>query len=1084
MWKDIRNPLTPGTRIPMQNGAIYTIGDVIGRGGLSLVYAATTKGGTMQSVIKEFYPAPGKSNQIYAQRNAEGRVCCIEGYQAQFAAAKALFESEAIIGGDAANITAQVLSFWEYHDGYAVMKRESADMRSLKTLVHDWEAEGGLLSPNGKKADTVSDYKDITRVNYALAIIDSTLAAVCAIHEKYLHLDLSSSNVIWACREPATGRNGFAVISDFGSAASLDEDGKFRPNYNLFSSKGFAAPEVYRRNCELDRKTDLFSVGMLLIYLCIGEDAFTRDFACVESKPSRWLKRDIGNIDLNIPRLFPEKLYEILLNALVERKYETAQEMQKDIRQLYDSTRIYIAEQETSLVSVGQKIQGVPGDAHYVSRKEIKGILARLQCNVNPIITGIGGIGKTTLARRFAMEYGGGRPYFVSFISFVGSFRKTIASLGNYDSNDREKEQKSLDDQFAEGLALLKSCSSNYVLIIDNVDTKTDFRSDPDFHYLQKMKMHFIFTTRNEMGREDIETVHLDRMDEDSCLELMKSYLGDYRNKEHDDTLKAIIAQINAHTLTCELLAKTLRDGFGLTPEDVLASLRDSKLDDERWCEIQSAYNLDYIPRTVLAHLRTAFNLSALSDEMKRILSSFCLAEYGLTKQYIEHLFSVDEWKIIREARNRGWLMCRNESIEWDDYPTKECEEPIHRSDSKIVYILHPVIRAVCLLDQNTQPMWKRNKSFIREFAIIDFFQSCDPAWDRNHKKSEQIFQNVEKMKDFFEIEHEDPECACLLYLHLLKQYRFLFQIKYKIDPAILRQYQQGLVRVCRLLDHNSGLFYIALYHIAQELAAPSHYQKLYIHMYLSYMRLNIDSVQNSAYVEKFLKHMASRNYGHRLLNCADNGQVYLLLKDYSQAYCESSTGFWPSNVYKTLIESEEIYESTAPHMWRGLTAELVFERAQVLIISALHTDKTEEALSFAKFTVYDIEAHGYIQPWSLNPCVHTVTKHTQIQSEWKSGKIAMRYQSWFRSEYYRSCIRENEAREDQEWLIFVHPKECLLNLILMCETAYHVAMKANQKSLATEFKEKYSYYLFLLKSHYSDRIRGAANRRSPFSAD
>ena len=185
-------------------------------------------------------------------------------------------------------------------------------MRSLKTLVHDWEAEGGLLSPNGKKADTVSDYKDITRVNYALAIIDSTLAAVCAIPEKYLHLDLSSSNVIWACREPATGRNGFAVISDFGSAVSVDEDGKFRPNYNLFSSKGFAAPEVYRRNCELDRKTDLFSVGMLLIYLCIGEDAFTRDFACVESKPSRWLKRDIGNIDLNIPRLFPEKLYEIL----------------------------------------------------------------------------------------------------------------------------------------------------------------------------------------------------------------------------------------------------------------------------------------------------------------------------------------------------------------------------------------------------------------------------------------------------------------------------------------------------------------------------------------------------------------------------------------------------------------------------------------------------------------------------------------------------------------------------------------------------------------------------------------------------
>ena len=217
-----------------------------------------------------------------------------------------------------------------------------------------------------KKWDDSHIYGDVIRVNYALAVIDSLLTALSAIHEKYLHLDLSSTNVIWACRELSTGRNGFAVISDFGSAATL-ENGKFKPNYNLFSSAGFAAPEIYNRNCTLTRKTDLYSVGMLLIYLCIGEKDFIKHFG--RMKRAVQLGRDIAGISLDIQENFGSHLYEILMAVLVERKYTTAQEMQKDIQELHDKTNIYLLDQETASISIGDKINGVSDD-HYIPRQE------------------------------------------------------------------------------------------------------------------------------------------------------------------------------------------------------------------------------------------------------------------------------------------------------------------------------------------------------------------------------------------------------------------------------------------------------------------------------------------------------------------------------------------------------------------------------------------------------------------------------------------------------------------------------------------------------------------------------------------
>ena len=95
MVRDIRIPLEKGTQITI-NGSVFTIGDVIGRGGLSLVYSATKEGGMTESVIKEFYPAMDQSGVLYAERDADGHVLCSnDRFQEQYANTQKLFNTRA-----------------------------------------------------------------------------------------------------------------------------------------------------------------------------------------------------------------------------------------------------------------------------------------------------------------------------------------------------------------------------------------------------------------------------------------------------------------------------------------------------------------------------------------------------------------------------------------------------------------------------------------------------------------------------------------------------------------------------------------------------------------------------------------------------------------------------------------------------------------------------------------------------------------------------------------------------------------------------------------------------------------------------
>lgn len=317
-----RIPLRRGTSVAI-DGKSYVIGDVIGEGGFSYIYATEPGSGT-DVVIKEYYPASGALRDERTQR-----VLPAPGQETVFQQNLAQFAREGYAGVTAARESFQTVAFLAQEGGYAVLPRWSRDMCAVSALVRRWKEEPPAPY-SGREEDRDPCFPDLPRVQYALRVTESVLAALGAVHAGgLLHLDISGGNVVWAGQEPRTGRGCAAFLTDFGSAAEVS--GGVRAAALLSYSPGFAAPELRTPGAALTAATDLYSVGMLLFYLCAGEGALQ-----LTRFPKKAIRRELGR--LRVQGGARDALEAILLRTAAPQseRYQTAGQMQADVRALLE----------------------------------------------------------------------------------------------------------------------------------------------------------------------------------------------------------------------------------------------------------------------------------------------------------------------------------------------------------------------------------------------------------------------------------------------------------------------------------------------------------------------------------------------------------------------------------------------------------------------------------------------------------------------------------------------------------------------------------------------------------------------------
>jgi len=702
-----RKPLPPGFELSV-NGVRYIIEDCIAAGGHSFIYEvrAFSGLGSRKTVLKEYFPAKG------AERNAEGIVCPKDITAEKFLSRRQELQQEAEAGGLAGNKSYQVISLTDFDEqGYAVMPKHSADAVPLATLLAGWD-ENGVPS-------TDPFYADLGRARYALKIAASILAGLNTIHSQagLIHCDLSLKNVLWAGSDQLTGENCTALFLDFGSAQKLENGIKLiNSREDLPPSTAYiTAPELHSFPTVLSFATDIFAVGSLLAALIIGTSYLDKADTV----------RAFGFTALDrckLPNRFKQELKILLNTALAENPQERFTDAAAMLKKVQELLRLSAPKEYALTCRAAAPVE------NFIGRTTQKKRLSELlQAGKNPIfITGNGGMGKTELALEFALDNHNEYDFFCTY--FKNDLTETVLALDFSNLQKTEEEtaktisEKNINKTPEEIDALIRQaryelrleCLSQYadetVLIIDNFDP-ADFnaiRSSKAYKDLTALPLRIIFTTRRQI--ENAAVVNVAELAEEDLLQLIKSY---YTTRGKDDVLLDLIREVEGHTLTVDIIGRTLKQGekWGSpTPLTLLNLLRSHDYDNEQLKQVESDYDRskpdaadNYTPRRILGHLQKVFRVSELKPGAQLVLSCACL----LPVSGLNAFFFLDALGGLQQDVETldlcGWLNVKNGTVS-----------------------MHPLIKEVCM-HEATKPNWATTHRFSEQLAL---------KWDEQQQKT------------------------------------------------------------------------------------------------------------------------------------------------------------------------------------------------------------------------------------------------------------------------------------------------------------------------------------------------------------
>ena len=316
-------------------------------------------------------------------------------------------------------------------------------------------------------------------------------------------------------------------------------------------------------------------------------------------------------------------------------------------------------------------------DAFVGRRGELEEIDRRFRVQKVVFLSGLGGMGKTELAVRYAQEFVQDQGRRAFQVLFSGDFRQTI--LNHVAPNVPGLDMRNMPENeiYRKTLEALNRCGPDALLILDNADQANlmDLRGD-----LGALTMRVLITTRQEVPNAvDVPQLH---------RQVLHQLFTQHRANVTPEEMDKLIVAVDGHTLTVDLMARALRPGFrAATAEKLLKNLADSSVK-----KVPSAYRGTADQARINEHLRTVFRVVKLS-EREQVLLHFAtlLPENGMDPEFFLQPFEEDLGDELQELIRSGWLLWKEDLLR-----------------------IHPVIRLVCIEELN--PTLETCDPFLRWF--------------------------------------------------------------------------------------------------------------------------------------------------------------------------------------------------------------------------------------------------------------------------------------------------------------------------------------------------------------------------------
>ena len=665
----MRKKWAEGTVLYTRDGAEYKITASNEAGGTAIIYYAEKAGSGIRAVLKEFYPqewerrkgVPVERAYVDSPDEDPGLLSCYKKLAEQA-------EREMTISQEIAQETVHVWpvrgmlevqsirepdgTVWQaegtlpccilemdnlnHKDGLWLQDilREAGKKKSKETPL-------GNLQPNSKPVLAVPP------LQVTLMLVWRLLILLAKIHEAgYLHGDINLGNVFLAMDDK--GANVLnAMLIDFGSARAL-VDGKTAPlgEESVMATPGFAAPELKDGGEQrLTPKADVYAVGKLMHCLL--------DQNILEALRKGWysdleeeLKAPTLNASgINDPQLTPavQKSLDQILSGAAEIKPEkrsSVQEMMEQIMQLY--RKIEPPAWQMSLGLLQLNCDEVLG-----RDKDIKKIEAKLWAEGKLVLHGFSGIGKTKLVTLLGHKWQRNYPCSQVYYAFypgsmtglaVDTLARNMSTVAFTEQKDGKEVPRPvagiIDDMFRE---LNAHMHENDLLIIDNVDDDTKkfwnsvvheetVQGQTDlFTRLCQLSCKVLFVTRLDVSDvAGIVPFEVDRLELESLRAILRENSKDANGhsdaqKRSDEELDRLIALVDRHTMTVDMIARTMRESR-LTVPEIYKELSCDGYGSGAFAEISGQKDTDYSENRIEGHLIRLFRLANFNEREQDML--------------------------------------------------------------------------------------------------------------------------------------------------------------------------------------------------------------------------------------------------------------------------------------------------------------------------------------------------------------------------------------------------------------------------------------------------------------------------------
>lgn len=768
----MRKKWAEGTVLYTRDGAEYKITASNEAGGTAIIYYAEKAGSGIRAVLKEFYPqewerrkgVPVERACVDSPDEDPGLLSCYEKLAKQAA-------REMTISQEVARETVHVWpvrgmlevqsirepdgTVWQAEGTLpcCILEMDNLNHKDglwLQDILREAGKEKSKETPLGNLQPNSKSVLAVPPLQVTLMLVWRLLILLAKIHEAgYLHGDINLGNVFLAMDDK--GANVLnAMLIDFGSARAL-VDGETAPlgDESVMATPGFAAPELEGGGEQrLTPKADVYAVGKLMHCLL--------DQNILEALRKGWysdleeeLKAPTLNASgINDPQLTPavQKSLDQILSGAAEIKPEkrsSVQEMMEQIMQLYRKIEPPAWQMSLGLLQLN-------GDEVLGRDKDIKKIEAKLWAEGKLVLHGFSGIGKTKLVTLLGHKWQRNYPCSQVYYAFypgsmtglaVDTLARNMSTVAFTEQKDGKEVPRSvagiIDDMFRE---LNAHMHENDLLIIDNVDDDTQEYWDSVVHEetvqgqtdlftrLCQLNCKVLFVTRLDVSNvTGIVPFEVDRLELEPLRAILRENSKDAKGrsdaqKRSDEELDRLIALVDRHTMTVDMIARTMRESR-LTVPEIYKELSCDGYGSGAFVEISGQKDTDYSKNRIEGHLIRLFRLANFNEREQKMLRYAQLI--GENSGMYETLFlsccpheSKDENTKNLEALNHllrlGYVQQKTE---------KDSEE--------VILNLHTLVRVVarkefCITEEDRESFYKHvttNPMF--QFLLDEEVPSC-----------------------------------------------------------------------------------------------------------------------------------------------------------------------------------------------------------------------------------------------------------------------------------------------------------------------------------------------------------------------